>query len=680
MSNSSDSVCILPGVGAKTAQHLARLGVHTVLDAALHLPHRYEDRTRRVPIAELRPGQRALVQGSIASARVLHGRRRMSLVLVLADDSGSLHLRFFNFSKGQQRLMAQGARMRCYGELRRGADGPQMVHPDCDVNPGPLVARCTPVYPATAGLGQRMLRKICRAALQYLADARADWLVAGDGPGLVETLGWLHEPPPDCDIQALQERRHAHFSRLALEELCAHQVGMLRLRRYRARVPARALTDERLERRLRAALPFDLTAAQKRAAKEVGDDLARGHPMRRLLQGDVGSGKTAVAALAVARAAGSGVQSALMAPTELLAEQHLATLMPWLEPLGLSPMLLTGRMGRGARQRALDAIAGGCAKVITGTQALIQDAVRFHNLGLAIIDEQHRFGVRQRLGLMGKGSGRMVPHQLIMSATPIPRTLAMSYYSDMECSIIDQLPPGRTPVCTLCLSMERRTQVMERVRAACAGGRQAYWVCPLIEESESMDVQAATAAAEDLQNAMPGLRIALVHGRMKAAEAQLAIQRFRDGDTDLLVATTVIEVGVDVPNASIMVIENAERLGLAQLHQLRGRVGRGGRESHCLLLYDPQLSDGGQARLETLRGTNDGFAIADADLRLRGAGELLGVRQTGGLAFRVAELGRDHPLLARARKLAENLLAADPARARALLARWLPQSERDSRA
>ena len=676
---------VLAGVGPALREKLAARGLLTLQDLWLHLPRSYEDRTALTPIRALQPGVAAQVEGRVEA--VERGfRYRPQLKVALTDASrGTLVLRFFHFRAAQAAQFAVGARVRAYGTPRPGAQGLEMVHPGYTLlgaGEHALGEALDPVYPAIEGIGPASLRKLVRQALRHLPPEAAlellpeDWLRALGLPSLRCAILTLHTPPKDADLAALQAGRHPAQRRLALDELLAHQLGLRRQRLALQAEGARALRgDERLVQRLREALPFALTGAQERVYAQLRADLRQPRPMLRLVQGDVGSGKTVVAALAALLAVADGRQAALMAPTELLAEQHLANLRAWLQPLGVEVCWLAGKVTGKARAQALTAVASGAAQVVVGTHALMQEGVAFHDLALAIVDEQHRFGVHQRLALRDKGR-RGVPHQLVMTATPIPRTLAMSAYADLDVSAIDELPPGRTPVATIALSAERRPELVERIRAACAEGRQAYWVCTLIDDSDEVQAQAAQSTFEALQAALPGVRVGLVPGRMTAAEKQATMRAFKDGALGLLVATTVIEVGVDVPNASLMVIENAERLGLAQLHQLRGRVGRGRAASTCVLLYQPPLSALARQRLDTLRQTNDGFVIAEKDLKLRGPGELLGTRQTGLASFRMADLVRDADLLPQVHALADRLLREDPALADRIVARWVGGSAR----
>jgi len=680
-------VTSLRGVGDALAGTLERLGLRTVQDVLFHLPLRYEDRTRVVPIGTLRAGDRAVVEGEVQLAEVVF-RRRRALLCRIADGSGFLTLRFFHFSAAQQESLARGARLRCFGEARPGPAGLEIVHPEYrKITPGapsPADEGLTPVYPTTEGVQQGRMRLLTGLALADLpGGGLRDWItpeVLGTVglPSLEAALGYVHRPPPHADIEALNAGRHPAQRRLAFEELLAHQISLRQLRQAADRddawpLPPRAdLVERCLER-----LPFSLTGAQRRAWDEIQVDLAREHPMMRLVQGDVGSGKTVVAALAALRAVEDGAQAAVMAPTELLAEQHARNFLGWLEPLGVRVGLLTGRLTGRARSALTHDLAGGAVQVAVGTHALFQEGVTFDRLALIIVDEQHRFGVHQRVQLREKGraEGRF-PHQLVMTATPIPRTLAMTAYADLDVSVIDELPPGRTPVRTVALPDARRDEVVARIDAACRAGRQAYWVCPLIDESESVRHQAAEETAAALATALPGVRIGLVHGRMPGKRKDAVMSAFKEGNLDLLVATTVIEVGVDVPNASLMIIENAERMGLAQLHQLRGRVGRGTVESTCVLLYAPPLTQIARERLGVLRDTSDGFEVARRDLELRGAGELLGTRQTGLMQLRVADLVRDSDLLPGVQRAADLMLRGPEANIAALLRRWVRDGER----
>ena len=678
----STPVTDLRGVGPAVAAKLAGLGIETVLDLLFHLPLRYEDRTRIRAIGDLSAGDTALTCGRIESANVRFGRRR-SLVVSIGDRTGTMAMRLFHFNENQRRQLRPGRRISCYGEMHASAGGIETAHPeyrllDDDAEP-PTADRLTPVYPAASGLGQALLRRLIGQALdrlehgQDIADLLPAELAARHGlAGLVDALRTIHRPPAGSGAGAPLDHEHPARRRLAFEELLAHHLALRLVRRRIDRRHAAPLDrGDAPMRRFVDSLPFELTAAQRRVAREVRADLARSRPMHRLVQGDVGAGKTVVAAIAAVAAVASERQVALMAPTELLAEQHFASFRGWLEPLGIEVVWLSGRLGSRERGRTLARIAGGKAAVAVGTHALFQSDVAFADLGLVIVDEQHRFGVEQRLALRGKGErGGLRPHQLIMTATPIPRTLAMTAYADLDVSVVDELPPGRTPVDTAVTSSGRRPEVVARIRRACGRGEQAYWVCTAIEESDAVACRAAEDAARELGQALPGLRVGLVHGRMPPAMKDAAMAAFREAGLDVLVATTVIEVGVDVPNASLMVIENAERLGLAQLHQLRGRIGRGARRSACVMMYEGPLTEAARARLEVLRATTDGFAIAQRDLELRGPGELLGTRQTGLAQLRIADLVRDLPLLPGIERAASELLARHESRVVPLVRRW----------
>ncbi|WAM52046.1 ATP-dependent DNA helicase RecG [Vreelandella venusta] len=685
MSDLSAPVSSLKGVGEALAFKLARLGIDCVSDLLFHLPLRYQDRTRLTPIGLLRAGSEAVIEGEVTACDVVKGRRR-SLLVRMRDESGILSLRFFHFSPAQQQQMRPGVTVRAFGEARAGATGLEIYHPEYRLSGGidtPVEEYFTPIYPTTEGLHQTRLRALTQQALtllqrspELLPDVIPDALRQRFRlPGLHASLQLLHQPPPDVDIEQLAHGHHPATRRLALEELLAHQLS---LREVRLRIQADGApslpSGRSLQTRFLAQLPFALTGAQRRVLEEISLDLARPAPMLRLVQGDVGSGKTVVAAMAALSALAGNCQAAMMAPTEILAEQHYRAFKAWFEPLGIEVAWLAGKLKGKARLDAKAAIADGRARMVVGTHALFQSDVHFQCLGLAIIDEQHRFGVHQRLALREKGeAGGLTPHQLIMTATPIPRTLAMSAYADLDVSVIDELPPGRTPVKTVVVSDERRPEVVERIRNACSDGRQAYWVCTLIEESEVLQCQAAEVTRDELTQALPELAIGLIHGRMKASEKVAVMEAFKTGELDLLVATTVIEVGVDVPNASLMIIENPERLGLSQLHQLRGRVGRGSTESFCVLLYHPPLSKSSRERLGVMRETTDGFRIAEKDLEIRGPGEVLGTRQTGLAQMKIADLERDADQLERVTALAQALQGNAEVTA-VLVRRWLGEA------
>jgi ATP-dependent DNA helicase RecG len=665
----SFSFPVSPAIKAR----LEKLGLYSDADLALHLPLRWEDETRITAIRDLVPGRPAVIQARVLEAEVLY-RPRRQLVATLADDSGELIVRFLNFYPSQVQALQPGRLFRIAGEARGGFFGLEMVHPRCQpVQPDtPLPERLTPVYPTTAGLGQTSLRKLVDKALHAvdLAETLPEEAYARTSlPSFAEAVHLLHYPDPGMPLAQLEAREHPAFRRLAFDELLAQQFSLRLARKARAEKRATPLKPGgRLSQALLAALPFKLTAAQEQAWQEISRDLGGAHPMRRLLQGDVGSGKTVVAALACLQAVENGMQAAIMAPTEILAEQHFHKLKSWFEPLGIEVTWLASALAPAQKKQALARIASGEAQLAVGTHALFQKGVHFHGLGLVVVDEQHRFGVRQRLALSQKGAE---PHQLMLSATPIPRTLAMSYYADLDVSTIAELPPGRTPVATKLIADNRRDDILQRVRAVCREGGQAYWVCPLIEESEKIDLQTALDTHARLQLQLPELSIGLVHGRMKPAEKQAVMSAFQANAIQLLVSTTVIEVGVDVPNASLMVIEHAERFGLSQLHQLRGRVGRGARESVCILLYQNPLSEDARSRLRIIYETTDGFEIARQDLLLRGPGELLGARQSGAPLLRFANPERDRDLLERAARLGPSLLERQPEAVRAHLGRWL---------
>jgi len=691
----------LKGVGPKLAQQFSDWGIHDLVNLLFHLPFRYEDRTRVTPIAAMRPQQTYVVQGFVKSSQILFGKRR-SLSVRIQDQSGSLGLRFYHFTASQKKQFDDGAEIRCYGEARRGASGLEMYHPEYQLvstDEDDIEQTLTPVYPATDGISQGRLRTMISQALEMLVEDKfqlrellpISWLQEWQLPSLSQALQYLHQPPSEANLEQLEAGQHPCQRRLILEELLAHQLSM-----HRARLKAKQENAAQIQfmgpsqQGIMDALPFTPTDAQTRVVEEIQFDLSQPHPMLRLVQGDVGSGKTLVAALTAAPMVDAGYQVAIMAPTEILAEQHLVNFSQWFEPLFEQQGLdndskkkkiawLTGKVKGKAREKVLAEIASGEAKLIIGTHALFQAEVEFQQLGLAIIDEQHRFGVHQRLALRGKGK-ELAPHQLIMTATPIPRTLAMSAYADLDVSVIDELPSGRIPINTSVISNQRRNDIIQRINEVCQGGTQAYWVCTLIEESESLQCQAAEVTAQQLTDALPKLRIGLIHGRMKPQEKADIMQRFKSHELDLLVATTVIEVGVDVPNSNLIIIENPERLGLAQLHQLRGRVGRGNQQSHCVLLYQSPLGDVSKQRLTVMRESNDGFYIAEQDLLIRGPGELLGSRQTGLQQLSVADLERDGHLLPQVKAMAEQLVSQHPQHVDAIIKRWMGDAEQFAQA
>lgn len=678
-------LCELSGVGAKVAEKLEKVGLHTVQDLLFHLPLRYEDRTRVYPIVQLHHGLWAAVQGKVMAVDTLFGKRKM-LTVKISDGNGTLTLRFFNFTAAMKNNFAEGKFVHAYGEIKRGNQGLEIIHPDYkfftpaqtpDVEPN-----LTPVYPTTEGLRQLTLRNLTDQALVLLEKSAVQELLPSglydQQMTLAQALKIIHRPSADIDLRLFEQGRHPAQIRLIMEELLAQNLSMLAIRSQGQQDVALPLAPvHQLKQQLLAQLPFSPTKAQQRVVAEIEADLAKPHPMMRLVQGDVGSGKTLVAALAAVRAIEHGYQVALMAPTELLAEQHALNFAQWLEPMGIQVGWLAGKFKGKARETELARIASGEVKMVVGTHALFQEQVSFDHLALVIIDEQHRFGVHQRLELREKGAKQgAYPHQLIMTATPIPRTLAMTAYADLETSVIDELPPGRTPIQTVAIPDTKRDEIVERIRHACLNeGKQAYWVCTLIDESEVLEAQAAAETAEELQRKLPEVKIGLVHGRMKPAEKQAVMQAFKNNELHLLVATTVIEVGVDVPNASLMIIENPERLGLAQLHQLRGRVGRGTVASHCVLLFHAPLSKTAQKRLGVLRESNDGFVIAQRDLEIRGPGELLGTKQTGLADFKIADLVRDQQLVPQVQRIARHIHERYPQNAQAIIDRWL--GERD---
>ena len=694
-------VSSLPGVGPALAEKLAARGLLTVQDLWLHLPLRYEDRTQLTAIRDLLPGQSAQIEGRVEAVERGFRYRPLLRVTLAGESRATLTLRFFHFNSAQAAQFIPGRRVRCFGEARPGGHGLEMVHPSyrfiADNDEGALRESLDPVYPAIEGLGAQTIAKLVAEALKRLPPAPELELLPTELtsslelPMLRDALITAHRPPPDTDVALFSSGLHPALQRLAFEEMLAHHLSLRRQRiALRAHGASPIKVRGALAASLRKLLPYSLTAAQRRVFGEVAADMQQPVPMLRLVQGDVGSGKTVVAALAALRAVEAGKQVALMAPTELLAEQHLNNFRAWFEPLNVRVAWLAGKVTGKARAAVLAEIASGAGQVVVGTHALMQEGVAFKDLALAIVDEQHRFGVHQRLSLRDKGlTGQRVPHQLVMTATPIPRTLAMSAYADLDVSVIDEMPPGRTPVTTVALPGSRRDAVVERIRIACAEGRQVYWVCTLIDDSDGddkpgqgaggvmrIDAQAAQSTFETLSLALPGLRVGLLHGRMKPAEKQAVMARFKAGELQLLVATTVIEVGVDVPNASLMVIENAERLGLAQLHQLRGRVGRGAQASSCVLMFKPPLSQMARQRLEVMRQTTDGFVIAEKDLELRGPGELLGTRQTGLAGFRIADLIRDAHLLPAVHRAADRLLGEAPELAERVVQRWVGSAAR----
>lgn len=671
----------LSGVGAAIAEKLSRIGINNVQDLLFHLPLRYEDRTRITPIADIRPESFATIEGFVQHTEVQFGRRPI-LSVTLSDGTSKIMLKFFNFNAGMKNSLATGVRVKAFGEIKRGRYMAEIHHPEYQIirnnQPLALAETLTPIYSTTEGLKQASLRKMTEQALAVLQNVQvAELLPEQYNPhqySLKEALALLHRPPPSVSAEVLEKGEHPAQKRLIFEELLAHNLAMQQLRLGVKQQYAEPLTYKSdLKRRFLASLPFEPTNAQKRVTEDIERDLAQSSPMMRLVQGDVGSGKTLVAALAALTAIDNGKQVTLMAPTEILAEQHANNFANWLRPFGIEVGWLAGKVKGKARNAQLEAIKNGDVQMIIGTHALFQESVEFHDLALIIIDEQHRFGVHQRLTLREKGAkADHYPHQLIMTATPIPRTLAMTVYADLDTSIIDELPPGRTPIKTVVISEDRRPEIVQRVYQACKNEkRQAYWVCTLIDESEVLEAQAAAAIAENLQRALPDLRIGLVHGRMKPQEKQEIMAEFKAANIDLLVATTVIEVGVDVPNASLMIIENSERLGLAQLHQLRGRVGRGATASHCVLMYKPPLGKISSKRLQVMRDSQDGFYIAEKDLEIRGTGEILGTKQTGSAEFKVANLMRDRKMIPLVQRYAKQIIVENPPLAEALIKRWL---------
>ncbi|MEN8321957.1 ATP-dependent DNA helicase RecG [Acinetobacter junii] len=675
------SVQQLQGVGAAAASLLEKLHIFSTDDLLFHLPRDYEDRSTIIPMNQLVVGRSYLLEGEVKSIDFPPGKKK-SFAALLQDDFGKVTLRFYHIYKGLTDRIKPGARLRIFGEVRVGARGLELYHPEIQViqqHTALPKTQLTAIYPSTEGLTQPKLREYVRQALEHHSDALPELLPAkySNGYELKEALHYIHEPPIDANMVQLNQGSHPAQQRLIFEELVAHQISLLTRRAYIRQIAAPRFSSSKvLAKSLLDALPFQMTNAQKRVSKEILHDLKQDQPMLRLVQGDVGAGKTLVAAVAACHVLEAEWQVALMAPTEILAEQHYLNFKRWFEPLGIKVAWLSGKQKGKARTLAEQEIKEGHSQLVVGTHALFQDNVEFSKLGLVIIDEQHRFGVDQRLALRNKGVDQFTPHQLVMTATPIPRTLAMSAYGDLDTSIIDELPPGRTPIQTVTIPLDRREEVLQRIASNCREGKQAYWVCTLVEQSETLDAQAAEATFQEIKERFSDLNVGLVHGKMKADEKQAVMQAFKDNQSQLLIATTVIEVGVDVPNASIMVIENAERLGLSQLHQLRGRVGRGATASFCALLYKTPLSQNGQERLSILRESNDGFVIAEKDLEIRGPGELLGTKQTGDMGFRVARLERDDHLLTQAHYVAEQLLKDYPQHAEGLLKRWLPEAPR----
>lgn len=678
-------VTALKGVGDKQAEKLAKLGLHVVQDLLFHLPHRYQDKTKIIPLDQAIIGQECQIDLQIQSQRLTQGRRPTLLVSCIDSSGEQLGLRFFHFHPSQARQFKRGEQIRVFGELRAGPNGLEMAHPQYKVfsyETPALDDTLTPVYPTTDGLGQATLVKLIKQAITLLKQypltegLNQAWLSHWQLPPINQALLTLHQPQPSDDLAQIKRFEHPAQSRLIIEELVTQQLSLQLMRQQQVQRFAPRLAASRTANALLASLPFALTQAQQRVWQEIIADLKQTRPMQRLVQGDVGSGKTIIAALAALQAADADYQVAIMAPTEILAEQHRNHFAEWLAPLGIEMAWLNGRLKIAEKREMLAKISSGEAKVAVGTHALFQDSVEFNRLGLVIIDEQHRFGVHQRLSLNQKAQAdeieNFAPHQLTMTATPIPRTLAMTAYGDLDISVIDELPPGRLPVDTAVLGNQKRQEVMAHLYHACKTGVQAYWVCPLIDESELLDAQAAQTTYDEFQHLWPDLRVGLVHGRLKAIEKELIMQQFKAHELDLLVATTVIEVGVNVPNASLMIIENAERLGLSQLHQLRGRVGRGAKKSHCVLLYQPPLSVTAKARLQIMRETNDGFVIAEEDLRIRGPGEVLGTRQTGGISLRIADIQRDQAWIEPAQQLASQLLEQpQPGLVALLQQRWI---------
>jgi ATP-dependent DNA helicase RecG len=671
----------LAGVGPSLQKKLTKLGIRSLQDCLFHLPYRYQDRTHIHPIGTLRPGDQAVVEGNIVDSQITFGKRRMLRVRI-NDSSGDFYLRFFHFSNNQKDKLVPGLRIRCFGEVRLLGRQLEMIHPEYTIGQlgkMPQVQETmTPIYALTEGITQATLRKVILQALKILekhepADLLPEDIISKHQfPNLKQALLFLHQPPPEADLQALLSGKHPAQQRLAFEELAAHHISLLRYRAKQQEQHALCCADLSVANQLEQGLPFALTRAQQNVLAAIKADLQKTVPALRLIQGDVGSGKTIVAAMAMCYAVASGFQAALMAPTEILAEQHYQSFKAWLNPLGVNVVWLTGKLPAKEKQVVYDSIASGEAQIIIGTHALVQDGVQFKKLALAVIDEQHRFGVHQRLKLVQKGKSKQhVPHQLIMTATPIPRTLAMTAYADLDYSAIDELPPGRKPVGTVVIGNERRDEIIQRVAQACRSGKQAYWVCTLIDESEALTAEAAAIIADKLRDALPDINIGLVHGKLKSDAKENVMQAYVNNDIQLLVATTVIEVGVNVPNATLMIIENPERLGLAQLHQLRGRVGRGAEQSHCVLLYHAPLSFTAKQRLSVMRDTADGFLIAEKDLEIRGPGEWLGTLQSGEMRMQIADIVRDRALLPQVRPCAESIMHTYKDKADALVTRWI---------
>jgi ATP-dependent DNA helicase RecG len=680
----SNSLLNLKGVGPKVAEKLQRLDIYNQQDLLFHLPLRYQDRSHIHPIGSLRAGAECQISGEIQLSEIKYGRRRM-LLTRLSDGTGFITLRFFHFSNAQKEQLKRGVKLLCYGEVRRGKAGFEMAHPEYQLLKENeeliLDENLSPIYPTTEGVHQLTLRNVMSQVIEKLkkdelklpALIPAELLKKHQWPEIKDALLYIHNPPVDAKLEELSEGKHLTQQSLIVEELLAHHLSMRQLRIAMQKEKAPALKKQTdLIKQFLSALPFKLTAAQQRVLQDINFDLEKPMPMQRLVQGDVGSGKTVVAALAMLKAIESGYQAAIMAPTELLAEQHFQNFKSWLEPLGLNVVWLSGKLKVAEKRAAIEKINSAEGQIIVGTHALFQEGVEFLKLGLIVVDEQHRFGVHQRLALREKGNHQDgFPHQLIMTATPIPRTLAMTAYADLDCSVIDELPPGRIPVETVVIPESKREAIVQRVEQACAEGRQIYWVCTLIEESETLQAQAAEDTASLLAEALPQVHVALVHGRLKSEQKEKVMATFKAGEIDLLVATTVIEVGVDVPNASLMIIENAERLGLSQLHQLRGRVGRGSQESACVLMYHGTLSANARERLAVMRETNDGFEIARKDLELRGPGEVLGTKQTGIMQMRIADLQRDQDLIPHVAQMADQLFQHYPDFVEPLINRWI---------